>query len=78
MKVTIDELRKGISTFLEYFTFEIFDSTTTECLEHQIGEFMKMSEIDDYDIMSTVLDNDNLKINLIFDDNNIDFMIARG
>jgi len=37
-----------------------------------------MSEIDDYDIMSTVLDNDNLKINLIFDDNNIDFMIARG
>lgn len=78
MKVTIDHLRKGISKFLEYFIFEILDSTTTECIEHQIGQFMKMSEIDDYSIKSTVFDSNNLKVSLKFDNNVIDFMLVRG
>lgn len=78
MKVTIDQLRKGISKFLECFIFEILDSITIECIEHQIGQFMKMSEIDDYSIKSTVFDSNNLKVNLKFDNNIIDFMLVRG
>ena len=78
MKVTVEELTKGISKFLEYFLFEILDSTTIECIEHQLGQCMKILEVDDYSVKSTILDKTSLKINLIFDDNNIDFLLARG
>ena len=61
-----------------YFIFEILDSTTTERIEHQIGQFMKMSEVDDYSIKSTVFDSNNLKVSLKFDNNVIDFMLVRG
>ena len=78
MKVTVDETITGISTFLQYCLYEIFDSTTIEFLEHQIGQCMKTCEIDDYSIRTTVLDRDSLRINLKFDEHDVNFFLARG
>jgi len=78
MKLTVEEIRQGISKFLEMLVFEVFDSTTIEFIEHQIGQCMKTAKIDEYFVRTTFLDDNSLKVNLLFDDNNIDFLLARG
>ena len=76
MNITIDELKKAISKFLEYFLFEILDSTTIKTIEQQVGSCLKHVGVDKYDLRSTILDDHTLKLNLQFDDNNIDFMLG--
>ena len=80
MKITIDELTKGISKFLEYFMFEFLDSTTIECIENQVGNCLESKEVvlkfSDYNIRTTILGK-TLKLNLQFDDYNIDFYLGR-
>ena len=80
MKITLDELTKGISKFLGYFIFERLDSTTMECIEQQIGNCLESKnvglEFSDYNIRSTILDKTTLKVNVQFDDNNLDFYLG--
>jgi len=82
MKVTVEELTKGISKFLQYFLFELLDVTTIDCIEQQVGNCLESKEVglkfSDYKIRSTILDSNTLKLNLQFYNHDIDFYLARS
>lgn len=77
MRGTVDELKKGISTFLEFFIFEPLDSITIKRIENELGNGLKHFGIEKYDLRSTILYHHTLKVNLQFDKHNIDFYVAK-
>lgn len=83
MKISVEELTKGLRKFLEYYLFEPLDETTICALESQIGNILESKDVDlkEYKLRSTPLDSSTLKINLQFFAENaydIDFYLARA
>ena len=80
MKLTIEELTKGISKFLEYFLFELADQETLDYLEGQLKNILESEYVQlfDYKLRSMILDKTTLRVNLQFDNNNIDFYLGEA
>ena len=73
----LNQIITNVSLYLNHFLFEILDEYTIDIMEKGIKSYLKELKIIDYKLKTTILDKTDVKINLQYDDNNIDFMIIR-
>ena len=73
----LNQIITNVSLYLNHFLFEILDEYTIDIMEKGIKSYLKELKIIDYKLKTTILDKTDVKINLQYDDHNIDFMISR-
>jgi len=73
----LDQIRDNIGLYVNHFLFEELDEYTIGIMENGIKSYLKELKVFEYELKTTILDKTNLKINLKYDDNYIDFYIGR-
>ncbi len=73
----LKKLMNDIPQYLNHFLFEILDEYTIGIMENGIKRYLKELKVDKYDLKTIILDKTNLRINLQYDNNNIDFILTR-
>ena len=73
----LNQITTNISLYVSHFLFEILDEYTISVIEKGIKNYLIELKIIDYKLKTTILDKTDVKINLQYDDKNIDFMITR-
>jgi len=73
----LDRIQTNISIFLNHFLFEILDDYTIAIMEKGIKDYLRELKIFEYKLRTMILDKNNIRINLNYDDKMLTFFIER-
>jgi hypothetical protein len=74
----LDQIMTNVSLYINHFLFECLDEHTVNVMESGIKRYLKELRVFDYKLRTIILSKTDVKINLQYDNHNIDFYLGRA